>query len=169
MVRRERFIVLVLKERVTIMAVKKSPSASVQKSVNAAVAVPPVVEAAVAPTRGPKQFTSDQYIAGYKEETKIEGGSWKNLCERTGFKLESVRQTITTERTAIRKAAFERISSAPENIQAKVLKNTKQTDCESYADYVAELELPFLSGDGTRNTAAKKRKDTYQTMSLPGF
>lgn len=140
--------------------VKKSPSAAVQKSVEAAVVVP-VVEA-VAAVRGPKKFSTEQYLSEYLAEQK-NGGTWESLCSRTGFTLANVRQCITMLRSEYRAAMRAKAESSPDFLKqlAKVKK-----DVEVWADEKAAERFPFLAESGTRNTQKAKLRKLWEQEEL---
>ncbi len=142
--------------------VKKSPSPAVQKSVESAVAkTAPVVETAV-PTRGPKKFTTEQYLTEYLAEQKA-GGTWQSLCERTGFVLANVRQCITMLRSEYRQTMREKAESSPDFMKqlAKVKK-----DVEVWADEKAAEKFPFLQESGTRNTQKAQLRRSWENEEL---
>lgn len=139
---------------------KKSPSQSVQKSVEAAVKTAPV-ETAV-PVRGPKKFTTEQYLAEYLAEQKA-GGTWQSLCERTGFTLANVRQCITMLRSEYRKTMKEKAEASPDFLKqlAKIKK-----DVEVWADEKAAEKFPFLQESGTRNTQKAQLRRSWENEEL---
>lgn len=142
--------------------VKKSPSQSVQKSVEAAVAKSaPEVETAV-PTRGPKKFTTEQYLTEYLAEQKA-GGTWQRLCERTGFTLANVRQCITMLRSEYRQTMREKAEASPDFM--KTLAKQK-LDVEVWADKKAEEKFPFLQESGTRNTQKAQLRRSWENEEL---
>lgn len=140
---------------------KKSPSPSVQKSVEAAVAKT-VETPVVAPTRGPKKFSTEQYLTEYLAEQKA-GGTWESLCQRTGFTLANVRQCITMLRSEYRRSMQERAEDSVDFMKqlAKVKK-----DVEVWADEKAAEKFPFLSESGTRNTQKAKLRKSWEQEEL---
>lgn len=142
---------------------KKSPvSASVQKSVEAAVAkTAPVVETP-APTRGPKKFSTEQYLEEYLAEQKA-GGTWESLCTRTGFTLANVRQCITMLRSEYRAAMRAKAEGSVDFM--KQLSKIKK-DVEVWADEKAAERFPFLAESGTRNTQKAKLRKSWEQEEL---
>ena len=143
--------------------VKKSPSPSVQKSVEAAVAktVEAPVEAAPA-KRGPKKFSTEQYLSEYLAEQQA-GGTWESLCTRTGFTLANVRQCITMLRSEYRRSMQERAEASPDFMKqlAKIKK-----DVEVWADEKAAEKFPFLQESNTRNTQKAKLRKAWEQEEL---
>jgi hypothetical protein len=145
-----------------VIMVKKSPSPAVQKSVESAVKTVPVETPVVAPTRGPKKFSTEQYLAEYLVEQKA-GGTWESLCQRTGFKLENVRQCITMLRSEYR-AAMRAKAEASVDFMKSLAKIKK--DVEVWADEKAAERFPFLAESGTRNTQKAKLRQSWKDEEL---
>lgn len=141
--------------------VKKSPSPAVQKSVEAVVKAAPVVEAAPA-KRGPKKFSTEQYLEEYLAEQKA-GGTWESLCARTGFTLANVRQCITMLRSEYRAEMRAKAEASPDFMKqlAKVKK-----EVEVWADEKAAKKFPFLQESGTRNTQKAKIRKSWEQEEL---
>jgi len=143
--------------------VKKSPvSPSVQKSVEAAVAKTVEAPVAAPAKRGPKQFSTEQYLTEYLAEQKA-GGTWESLCQRTGFTLANVRQCITMLRSEYRRSMQERAEASPDFMKqlAKIKK-----DVEVWADEKAAEKFPFLQESGTRNTQKAKIRKSWEQEEL---
>lgn len=154
---------LVVKKERVIM-VKKSPvSPSVQKSVEAAVKTAAPVEAAPATRgRGPKKFSTEQYLSEYLAEQQA-GGTWGSLCQRTGFTLLNVRQCIRMLRSEYRAEMRAKAEASPDFMKqlAKVKK-----EVEVWADEKAAKKFPFLQESGTRNTQKAKIRKSWEQEEL---
>lgn len=142
--------------------VKKSPSPAVQKSVEAAVAKTAAPVEAAPATRGPKKFTTENYLTEYLAEQK-NGGTWESLCTRTGFTLANVRQCITMLRSEYRAAMRAKAEASPDFLKqlAKIKK-----DVEVWADEKAAEKYPFLQESGTRNTQKAKIRKSWEQEEL---
>ncbi len=142
------------------IVVKKSPSSKVAATVAAVQAAEPVQE--VKAVRGEKKFTSEQYLTEYRASVAA-GETWKQLCDRTGFALNNVRQCVTQERSTIRQIMKDKATASPQ-FMAQLAK--AKTDVDIWADKKAEEKLGFLKGSDTRNTAAAQRRDEYASEEL---
>jgi len=140
---------------------KKTPSPAVVKSVQSVVT--PVIVETVVPTRGPKKFTSDEYLTEYRAEV-ASGGTWDSLCLRTGFTLSNCRQCVTIERSSIRQIMAEKVNSADVKFQALIV--AKYGSLAEYIEFKTAEQLPFIAESGTRNTSASKRRQAVRDIEL---
>lgn len=153
---------MLVKESSVIM-VNKSPSPAVQKAVAATVpTTTDQTETVAAGVRGPKKFTTENYLTEYLAEQKA-GGTWESLCTRTGFTLANVRQCITMLRSEYRAAMRAKAEASPDFL--KQLTKIKK-DVEVWADEKAAEKFPYLQESGTRNTQKAKIRKSWENEEL---
>lgn len=140
--------------------VKQAVKKSVDRAVEESIPIEPLKQ-----TRSLKQFSSAEYLEQYMESATADE-TWSDLEKRVaemGMRVANIRQTVTTERSAIRGIYVDKAIASPVFLVA--LKKAG-TDVEVWAEKKALEKLPYLKGSETRNTDNAKRRAGYANEEL---